>query len=171
MKKRNCLTKLFVGNLNQSATEKDLNELFGLECTLYLRETCSIEMSKKKQHTGQSKDFAFLNVPAHVRDEIIKLDDIEYKNQIIKIEKARTQYLSKPHKVTIRPSPIVNNNPENQDVFIQNIPGNKNYAQATVPLNRERTSNNVIFWNNIVNVSTKLKYNINRALTYICCCL
>ena len=117
------------------------------------------------KHTGQSKDFAFLNVPAHVRDEIIKLDDIEYKNQIIKIEKARTQYLPKPHKATIRPSPVVNNNPENQDVFIQNIPGNKNYAQATVPLNRERTSNNVIFWNNIVNVSTKLKYNINRALT------
>ena len=39
-------TKLFVGNLNQSTTEKDLNELFGLECTPYLRKTCSIEMLK-----------------------------------------------------------------------------------------------------------------------------
>ena len=100
-------TKLFVGNLNQSTTEKDLNKLFGLECTPYLRETCSIEMPKNK-HTGQSKGIAFLNVPAHVRDEIIKLDGIEYKNQTIKIEKARTQYLSKPHEATIRPSLVDN---------------------------------------------------------------
>ena len=48
-------TKLFVGNLNQSTTEKDLNELFGLECTLYLRETCSIEMPKKKKKTRDSQ--------------------------------------------------------------------------------------------------------------------
>ena len=68
---------------------------------------------KRKKNTGQSKDFAFLNVPAYVRDEIIKLDGIEYKNQIIKIEKARAPYLSKPRKATIRPSPVVNNNPEN----------------------------------------------------------
>ena len=62
--------KLFVGNLNQSITEKDLNEQFGLECTPYLQETCSIEMSKNK-NMGQSKGFAFLNVPAHVRDELL----------------------------------------------------------------------------------------------------
>ena len=67
---------------------------------------------KEKKNTGQLKDFAFLNVPAYVRDEIIKLDGIEYKNQIIKIEKARAPYLSKPRKATIRPSPV-NNNPEN----------------------------------------------------------
>ena len=35
-------TKLFVGNLNQSATKKDLNELFGIECTPYLWKTCCI---------------------------------------------------------------------------------------------------------------------------------
>ena len=35
-------TKLFVGNLNQSTTKKDLNELFGIECTPYLRKTCCI---------------------------------------------------------------------------------------------------------------------------------
>ena len=79
---------MFVGNLNQSITEKDLNELFSLERTPYLRETCSMEMPKNK-HTGQSKDFAFLNILAHVRDKLIKLDGIEYKNQTIKIEKAR----------------------------------------------------------------------------------
>ena len=97
---------MFVGNLNQSATEKDLNELFGLECTPYLWETFCIEMPENKR-MGQSKGFAFLNTPAHVRDQIIKLDGIEHKNQTIKIEKARTQYLSKPHKATIRPSPVL----------------------------------------------------------------
>ena len=108
--------KLFVGNLNQSTTEKDLHELFVPECTPYIQEMCNIEVPKNK-HKRKSKGFAFLNVPAHVRDEIIKLDGIKYKNQNIKIEKARTQYLS---KATIRQSLVVNNNPENQDVFIQN---------------------------------------------------
>ena len=42
---------------------------------------------KTKKHTGQSKDFAFLNVPANVRDEIIKLDDIEYKIKSLKLKK------------------------------------------------------------------------------------
>ena len=135
------------------------------KCTHYLSETYSIEMPKNK-HTEQSNGFAFLNVPAHVRDYIIKLDGVEYKNQTIKTEKTRTQYLSKPHKATIRPNPVVNNNPENQDVFIRNIPGNKSYAQGTVPSNSARTSNNVvIFWDSMGNFSTKLKYNINRALT------
>ena len=91
---------------------------------------------------------------------------LDTKNQTIKIEKAFPQYLFKPREATIRPCPVVNNNPENQDVFIRNIPGNKSYAQATVPSNSARTSNNVvIFGGSIVNFSTKLKYNINRALT------
>ena len=51
-------------------------------------------------------------------------------------------------------------------MFIRNIPGNKSYAQATVPSNSARNSNDVvIFGDSIVNFSTKLKYNINRALT------
>ena len=94
---------MFVANFNQSTSEKNLNELFGLECIPCLRETCRIEIPINK-HTGQSKGFAFLNVPAHVRDEVIKLDGIEYKNQTIKIEKPPTQYISKPHEATIRPS-------------------------------------------------------------------
>ena len=52
-------------------------------------------------------------------------------------------------------------------MFTQNIvPGNKIYAQAKVSSNSARTSNNVvIFDDSIVNFSTKLKYNISRALT------
>ena len=84
--------KLLVANLNQSTTEKDLNELFGLECTPYLQKRCNIEMPKDKR-MGQSKVFAFLNIPAQFREEIIKPDGIKYKNQTIKIEKAHTQAL------------------------------------------------------------------------------
>ena len=56
-----------------------------------------------------------------------------------------------------------------QDVFLRNsVPGSKSYAQATVPSNSSRTSSNVvIFWNSIVNLSTKLKYNINIALANV----
>ena len=119
----------------------------------------------KDKRMGQSKVFAFLNIPVQFREEIIKTDGIEYKNQTIKIEKAHTQYLPKLPEGNIRPSPVVNNNPENQDLFIRNIPGNKSYAQATVPSNSARTSNKVIFRDSIVNVSTKFKYNINGALS------
>ena len=127
---------------------------------------CATSKCQKNKRTWQSKSFTFLNVPAHVRDEIIKLDGIEWKNQSIKIENASIQRISKPHKATIRPGPVVNNNPENKYVFIRNILGNKSYAQATVPSNRARTSNNVvIFGDSIVNFSTKVKYNISRALT------
>ena len=101
----------------------------------------------ENKHTGQSKSFSFLNVPSHVHDEIIKLDGIEYKNQIIKIVKASTQYLSKPHEATIRPSPVLNKNPKNQDVFIRNIvPGNKSYAQAKVPSNSQGLPATLLFW-------------------------
>ena len=119
----------------------------------------------KDKRMGQSKVFAFLNIPAQFREEIIKTDGIEYQNQTIKIEKAHTQYLPKLPEGNIRPSPVVNNNPENQDLFIRNIPGNKSYAQTTVPSNSARTSNKVIFRDSIVNVSTKFKYNINGALS------
>ena len=100
---------------------------------------------QKTNAWGNQKVFAFLNIPAQFREEIIKPDGIKYKNQTIKIEKAHTQYLSKLPEANIRPSPVVNNNPENQDLFIRNIPGNKSYAQATVPSNSARTSNKVIF--------------------------
>ena len=120
----------------------------------------------KNKHTGQSKGFAFLNVPAHVRDEIIKLDGNEYKNQAIKIEKARTQYLSKPHKATIRPRPVVIIIPKTKMCLFEMFHAIKAILKVTVQLNSARTSNNaVILGDSIVNFSTKLKCNINRALT------
>ena len=81
--------KLYVGNLNKDITEEDLNQLFGLTTTVYLRQTCSIEMPLDK-NTGKSKGFAFLNVPQHVYNELVKLNGIEFQNHFIRIEEART---------------------------------------------------------------------------------
>ena len=54
-----------MGNLNKGIAEGDLNQLFGLKTTVYLRQTRSIEMALDK-NTGKSKGFTFLNVPQHV---------------------------------------------------------------------------------------------------------
>ena len=78
-----------MGNLNKDITEEDLNQLFGLKTTVYLRQTCSIEMPLDK-NTGKSKGFAFLNVPQHVYNELVKLNGIEFQNHFIRIEEART---------------------------------------------------------------------------------
>ena len=81
--------KLYVGNLNKDITEEDLNQLFGLTTTVYLRQTCSIEMPFD-ENTGKSKGFAFLNALHHVYNEIVKLSGIEFQNHFIRIEEART---------------------------------------------------------------------------------
>ena len=45
--KQNC-KKLYVGNLNPKVTEEDINELFGLKSTEYLRRNCSVEIVASK---------------------------------------------------------------------------------------------------------------------------
>ena len=42
------------------------------------------------KNTGKSKGFAFLNVPQHVYNELVKLNGIEFQNNFIRIEEART---------------------------------------------------------------------------------
>ena len=54
--------KLYVGNPDKDITEEDLNQLFGLKTTVYIHQTCSIEMPIDK-NLYKSKGFAFLNVP------------------------------------------------------------------------------------------------------------
>ena len=54
------MSKLYIGNLNVSIKENDLVELFGLNTTKYLRETCSLNMPMNDK-TGQSKGYAFVS--------------------------------------------------------------------------------------------------------------
>ena len=100
--------KLYVGNLNKDITEEDLNQLFGLTTTVYLRQTCSIEMPLDK-NTGKSKGFAFLNVPQHVYNELVKLNGIESQHHFIRIEEARAtkQTRGVPLNKQNRPNPTI----------------------------------------------------------------
>ena len=86
--KQNC-KKLYVGNLNPNVTEEDINELFGLKSTEYLRQNCSVELPIDR-NTGKLKGFSVLKAPPHVSGELIKLNGFEFQRQSIRIENART---------------------------------------------------------------------------------
>ena len=81
--------KLYVGNLNTNVKEEDINELFGLKSTEYLRQNCSVKMPIDR-NTGKSKGFAFLKAPPHISGELIKLNGFEFQKQSIRIENTRT---------------------------------------------------------------------------------
>ena len=55
--KQNC-KKLYIGNLNSNIIEEDINDLFVLRSTDYLRQNCSVEMPID-ENTGKSKGFDF----------------------------------------------------------------------------------------------------------------
>ena len=72
-KQEKNLSKLYLGNLNLGIKENDLIELFILNTTKYLRETCSLNMPMN-DNTGQSKGYAFVFAPKHASDELLKLN-------------------------------------------------------------------------------------------------
>ena len=69
--------KLYIGNLNLGIDENDLTELFGLNTTKYLIETCSLNMPMNDK-TGQTKGYAFASAPKHVCDELLKLNEVKF---------------------------------------------------------------------------------------------
>ena len=80
---------MYVGNLYEKVTEKDLVELFGLRITNYLTDNCSIKMSKIQQnrrHNGH----AFILAYCHVCNELVKLHGLEFHGHKIIIEEAKT---------------------------------------------------------------------------------
>ena len=80
------MSKLYIGNLNFCIKENDLVELFGLNTTKYLRETCSLNMPMNDK-TGQSKGYAFVSVPKHVCDELLKLNEVNFHGRSSEIHK------------------------------------------------------------------------------------
>ena len=117
--KRNKLVKkLYVGNLNKNTTEEDLNQLFGLKTTVYLRQARSIKIPLDK-NTGKTKGFAFLNIPQHVYNELIKLNGIEFQNNCIRIEEARKTKQTKgvPSNKQNRPNPTIMPSENNVVIF------------------------------------------------------
>jgi len=89
--------RIYVGNLGSNVTCEDLNQLFGLDTTDYLKKTCSVELATCEK-TGKSKNFAFVNVPEHVHVELMKLNGIEFYGRQLVIEEAKTKSNEKDGK-------------------------------------------------------------------------
>lgn len=82
--------RIYVGNLGTNVTKEDLDNLFGLSATTYLKNSCNVEIACCEK-TGKSKNFAFIQVPEHVHDELMKLNGIEFYGRQLVIEEAKTK--------------------------------------------------------------------------------
>ena len=109
----------YVGNLPENINKQDICELFGLNSTPYLRDTCNIDFPINNK-IGKFKGFAFIRAPAHITDELIKLDSIAYHDNELKVEDAtptRTRTNNNTSNESRRPSIVVNNYPQNQHSY------------------------------------------------------
>ena len=82
------MKNIYVGNLSEDITKHDINELFGLYSTFYLRDTCDRDFPINNK-TGKLKGFAFIKAPTHIADEPIKLDGIACHNNELRLENAK----------------------------------------------------------------------------------
>ena len=81
------MKNIYVDNLPEDINKQDICELFGLNLTPYLRDTCNVDFPINKK-TRKFKDFAFIRAPAHITDELIKLDGITYHDNKLRVEDA-----------------------------------------------------------------------------------
>ena len=107
-----------MGNLPEDISKQNICESFSLNSTSYLRDTCNIDFPINNK-TGKFKGFAFIRAPAHITDELIKLDDIAYNNEL-RVEDATSTRKRTSNNISYksrRPSVVVNNYPENQHSY------------------------------------------------------
>ena len=110
---------LFIGNLNVNVRIDDIYELFGLKTTKYLRSNTYVEMPLNRN--GQTRGFAFVTAPDNVRNELLKINYIQFREKNLVIEAARSKMktaktVAKSNHST-KPQVVMNRFPENQDVF------------------------------------------------------
>ena len=132
------MKKIYVGNLNKDVTINDLNELFGLKTTRYLQEYCSIELPVNEK-TGKSRGFAFISCPDHVCNELIGINFLESCIIVEEATSTRSRVnQGATNSVTRRPQVVVNQFPENQDVYFKPsvAPGNRSYAKTVQSLRK-----------------------------------
>ena len=113
---------IYVGNLPENITKQDICELFGLNSTSYLRDTFDIDF-RINDKTRKFKGFALISPPAHLTDELIKLDCIAYHDNVLRVKdttstRKRTSNTSNQSR---RPSIVVNNHPKNQHLYGTNL--------------------------------------------------
>ena len=70
-------------------TIDDIYALFGLKITKYLRSNTYVEMSLNRN--GQTRGFAIVTAPDHVRNELLKLNNIRFREKNLFIEAARLE--------------------------------------------------------------------------------
>ena len=110
-----------MGNLPKDITKQDICELFCLNSTSYLRDTCNIDFPISiNNKTGKFKGFAFIRAPAHITNELIKLDGIAHHDNELRVEDATSTRKSTSNNISYEsrsPSVVVNNYPENQHSY------------------------------------------------------
>ena len=110
---------LFIGNLNVNVRIDDIYELFGLKTTKYLRSNTYVEMPLNRN--GQTRGFAFVTAPDNVRNELLKINYIQFREKNLVIEAARSKMKTAKTVVksnhSTKPQVVMNRFPENQDVF------------------------------------------------------
>ena len=108
-----------MGNLSEDINKQDICELFGLNSTPYLRDTCNIDFPINNK-TGTFRGFAFIKAPAHITDELIKLDGIAYHGNELRVKDAtstRKRTNNNTSNESRRHFVVVNNYPENQHSY------------------------------------------------------
>ena len=119
---------MFIGNLHCDTAEEDLYKLFSLRSTQYLKQNCLVNMPLINK-TGKSKGFATIVTPEKVDQDLLRLDEIDLLGRKIFIKRGNFNQEKDP-KQNKRPNFVVNNFPENQDLFKRPrvVPDNKLYA-------------------------------------------
>ena len=79
------MKNIYVGNLPKDTTKEDICQPFGVNSTSYLRDACNIDFPINNK-TGKFKGFAFRRAPAHIADELIKLDCIAYHDNELRVK-------------------------------------------------------------------------------------
>ena len=69
---------IIIRNLNTNVTSADIYELFGLNTTAYLRKNCNVSIPLNNM-TKELLGYAYLTIPKHIRNEIIKLNGLNIK--------------------------------------------------------------------------------------------
>ena len=114
-------------------TIDNIYTLFGLKTTKFLRANTYVEIPLNQN--GQAKGFAFVTAPDHVRNELLKLNNIQFREKNLVIKAARSEIKTAKTIVKSNHSTrqvVVNRFPENQYVFnrFKLVPGEISYTSA-----------------------------------------
>ena len=67
----------------------DIHELFGLKTTKYLRSNTYVEIPLNRN--GEARGFSFVTPPFHIRNEFLKLNNIQFREINLVVEAVRPE--------------------------------------------------------------------------------